>query len=227
LGDDFAQYILHAINIVEHKPYSENIALDLWTVVPPGYPFLLSAVIYWFGINFKILKALNILFWGLTALVAYFLAARRLKSPWPANPLGLVLDRPFFFLFKQSILSDIPFLCFVSLAMWAFVKYDESAGENLGTEQIFHGLAIFFMGYALLMRWAGIGLFLGAIIYLCVVKRAWTRCLGFVFGAVVGPGHTGWFRVFNSWPFWPLAVFSPDMVARGLDEYGLSPQSFS
>ncbi|MBP6342890.1 MAG: hypothetical protein KA403_03040, partial [Candidatus Omnitrophica bacterium] len=78
-GDDFAQYILHALNLVEHKPYSENIALDLWTVVPPGFPLLLSSIIYWSGINFKILKFLNIVCWALTALAGYFLAVRRMR----------------------------------------------------------------------------------------------------------------------------------------------------
>ena len=67
-GDDFSQYILHAVNLIEHRAYTEAIALDLWTVVPPGYPLLLSAVIYWFGINFKILKFINVVSWGLTAL---------------------------------------------------------------------------------------------------------------------------------------------------------------
>ena len=45
-GDDyFAQYILHAQNIIQGKSYASNIILDPWVVVPPGFPLLLSLLL--------------------------------------------------------------------------------------------------------------------------------------------------------------------------------------
>src|SRR5580704_2440608 len=75
-GDDFAQYIQHAINLIEHKPYASGISYDLRIACPPGFPFLLTSVIYWFGVNFKILKSLNVLLWAISALAAYGLTLR-------------------------------------------------------------------------------------------------------------------------------------------------------
>ncbi len=184
-GDDFAQYILHAINLVEHKPYTENIALDLWTVVPPGFPLILSALIYWVGVNFKILKLLNVIFCGFTALIAFFLVDKKMKYPWPQIVSIWFLTAPWFFFFKQNVLSDIPFLFFVSLSIWVFLKYEEQAGKDNNSEQIFCVLSILLMGYALLIRWAGISLFFGAILYFSVVRRDWKKSLGFIFGALV------------------------------------------
>ncbi len=124
-GDDFAQYIQHAINLVEHQPYASNISYDIFVVYPPGFPLLLSSVIYWCSINFKVLKFLNVLFWALSALVAYSLAMRDLKPFWSRMIVVWFLTSPFFFIFKQNVLSDIPFMCFVLLSIWTFIKSEE------------------------------------------------------------------------------------------------------
>lgn len=178
-GDDFAQYILHAVNLVRHQPYTADIALDLWTVVPPGFPLLLSPVIYWAGISFPALKFLNILGWGLTALAGYFLAVKRLR-PAPATALtAWFLSAPVFFFFKQNVLSDIPFLCFVTLALLSFETWRSCEEKR---RPFFYGLAVFLMGYAMLIRWVGIILFLAAILYL-VINREWKKTPGFILGA--------------------------------------------
>ncbi len=180
-GDDFAQYILHALNLVEHKPYSENIALDLWTVVPPGFPLLLSSIIYWSGINFKILKFLNIVCWALTALAGYFLAVRRMRPRTAAVFTVWLLSVPFFFFFKQNVLSDIPFLCFVSLSIWAFTKAEEKSVPLL------YGVAAVLLGYAVMIRWAGLALFLAAVLHMCINGKR-KEALGFAGAALISAG---------------------------------------
>jgi hypothetical protein len=181
-GDDFAQYILHAVNIVQHRPYAENIALGLWTVVPPGFPLLLASLIYWFGTNLIVLKYLNILFWGLSALAVYFLSSRKFPSPWPQVLAIWFLSTPMFFGFKQNILSDIPFMCFCLLSVWAYCQYEEAEDKGQNSRQLFYALAIFLMSYAFLIRSAGIILFLSVILHLGLMKRKWGPLAGFIFG---------------------------------------------
>ncbi len=185
-GDDFAQYIQHAVNLVEHKPYASGISYDLWVIYPPGFPLLLSSVIYWSGINFKILKSLNVLFWALSALAAYGLALRWLDFFWARMITVWLLTSPIFFFFKQNVLSDIPFMCFVLLSIWTFMKSEEYQQKGLNdSSRIFLLISIFFMSYSFLIRWVGISLFLAVILYFFVVKRDWKRSLGFIFGAAI------------------------------------------
>src|SRR3989338_447508 len=178
-GDDFAQYIQHAINLVEHKPYTSNIALDLWTVVPPGFPLLLSSFIYWFGVNLKLLKIINLILWALAALVAYNLAVKKLNIFWARIITIWFLTLPFFFFFKQNVLSDIPFLCFVLLSIWMFLQYEERE------EKSFFILSLACMCYAFLIRFAGIALFLSVVLYFCAVKRDWKKSLPYILAGVL------------------------------------------
>jgi hypothetical protein len=185
-GDDFAQYIQHAINLVEHKPYTSGISHDFWIVYPPGFPLLLSSMIYWFGINFKVLKFLNVLLWALSALAAYGLALMWLDLFWAGTITVWFLTSPFFFFFKQNVLSDIPFMCFVLLSIWTFMKSEEYQLKGLSdASRIFLLLSIFCMSYSILVRWAGISLFLAVILYFFVIRRDWKRSLGFILGAVI------------------------------------------
>ena len=185
-GDDFAQYIQHAINLVEHKPYASKISWDLWVVYPPGFPLLLSSMIYWFGVNFKILKCLNVLLWALSALAAYGLALKSLDLFWARMIAAWFLTSSFFFFFKQNVLSDIPFMCFVLLAMWTFMKFEDYQQKGFKIQsQALLWLSIFCMSYALLIRWAGISLFLAVILYYFVIKRDWKASLSFILGAVI------------------------------------------
>ena len=185
-GDDFAQYIRHAINLVEHKPYTANISLDYWIVSPPGFPFLLSSLIYWFGVNLKILKLLNVVIWGLSALVVYSLVLMRLNLVWARVLTVWFLTCPFLFTFKQNVLSDIPFMCFILMSIWSFMKFEEYQQKDLNvSSRVFLVLSILCMSYALLIRWAGFSLFLAVIVYLLIVKRRWNLSLGFILGALV------------------------------------------
>jgi hypothetical protein len=218
-GDDFAQYIQHAINLVGHKPYASHISRDLWIVYPPGFPLLLSSVIYWFGVNFKLLKSLNVLLWALSALAAYGLALRWLDLFWAAMVTVWFLSSPFFFFFKQNVLSDIPFMCFVLLSLWTFMKFEEYQHKaQKGLSRTFLLLSIVCMSYSLLIRWAAISLFLSVILYFFFIKRDWRRSLGFILGAIVslflalqcGSSPTGYFdkTTVSQLQAWPLVCWN-------------------
>jgi hypothetical protein len=217
-NDDTAQYILHALNLIEHRAYSENMVVDLWVVVPPGFPLILSSLIYWLGINFKALKFLNIVFWGLAGFSAYSLASKRINEFWARMICVWFLAAPSFFFFKQSILSDIPFVGFVALSLWAFMKYEECAHSGPdSSRKLFYVLSVLLMSYALLIRLAGLILFLAVILYLGPVKRQWRKSLGFILSGTVAAlinwylgssiaGHFG--KIYH----WQIADLAANMV---------------
>src|SRR3989338_8722118 len=72
-GDDYAQYIRHAKNIVEHKPYASGIMLDQGPVTPPGFPLLLAPLVKFFGIHFWIFKLLNVFCWLFYVLILFLI----------------------------------------------------------------------------------------------------------------------------------------------------------
>ena len=75
-GDDFAQYIINARNIVNHKPFTSGVMLDNNIIYPPGLPLMLAPLFKAFGLNFKLLKSLNIFCWYLAIIFLYGLILR-------------------------------------------------------------------------------------------------------------------------------------------------------
>jgi hypothetical protein len=69
IGDDFAQYILHARNIAEGRAYASTGYIynpDLAVIGPPAYPPVLPLVLAplwaWFGLDLQAMKALMVVF---------------------------------------------------------------------------------------------------------------------------------------------------------------------
>jgi hypothetical protein len=124
-GGDFAQYILHARNLVQGKAYAETgyIYNPHFPGLgprsyPPVLPIMLAPIYAKFGLNLVPMKMLMIFFFML------FLAActawiRRSLSMIHAVPVLLLTGlHPFFWNFKDDVASDIPFLFFVFLFFW-------------------------------------------------------------------------------------------------------------
>ncbi len=117
-GDDFAQYIVHARNMVQGRPYAMFPwirTLDL--SYPPGFPLLLTVPFSLLGVDISAMKLLNVCLFT-AALVALFLFARKnLRFRYALALLLIIGFNPFFWEFKDNILSDIPFLLFVMLSL--------------------------------------------------------------------------------------------------------------
>jgi len=123
-GDDFAMYLQQARNIVEGQPLAQSgyIYNPLYPQLgppayPPVFPFLLAPVYKFQGLNWIALK---------TVPMISFLAALGFLAFWFAQELKprslLVLIavlglNPFFYAFKDQIVSDFPFLFFVVTAL--------------------------------------------------------------------------------------------------------------
>ncbi len=128
-GDDFALYIQHARNIAAHVPYSEtgyiynphNPAIGP-RAYPPGFPLLLAPVVAVFGLELVPMKVVIVLcFVG--ALLMLPRVFQRDLSPRYMAALILVMGlNPFFWDFKEQVLSDIPFLFFTLLSLYGFQR---------------------------------------------------------------------------------------------------------
>ena len=132
-GDDFAQYILQAKNIVEGKPqtetgyvYDQKLALVAPPAYPAGFPLMLAGVYKWKGnsihaFNYLVTTFLFFLclamFWFFrkyfSELTAFFLVLIFVYNPW-------TLD------FKTEILSDIPYTLFLLLTVLLYQNEKKS-----------------------------------------------------------------------------------------------------
>ena len=88
------------------------------TLVFPGFPLMLAAVVGLFGENFFFLNLLITLF-GVASLVLVWLLLR----PWLGSRLAVVVTlitgtSETFLLYSSRVLTDVPHLFFVLLALW-------------------------------------------------------------------------------------------------------------
>ena len=168
-GDDFAQYIINARNIIENKPYASGVMLDNNVIYPPGLPLLLAPALKAFGLNFKILKLLNILFWYLSIIFLYFLFLRIEGRPFALMAAVFLAWASFFFVYKQNVLSDIPFFLFVCSCLYAFERWGKDTSSRQG-RLYFIGF-LFSISAALWLRSAGVTLFAAALFCFVFINR--------------------------------------------------------
>ena len=176
-GGDFSQYIRHAQNIVEHKSYSWSYDLEQKSISPPGFPLILAPFLKIFGLNFPGLKSLNVFFWLLFVWCFYPLMRRSCGKDLALLGAAILLTSPHFFIFKQNVLSDIPFLFFTTAGLLAWTEFAEHREEySFRQHKWLLTAALFFTGYATLVRWAGFVLFFLAGIYFLFSRRERKVC---------------------------------------------------
>jgi len=157
-GDDFAQYIINAQNIIEAKPFNSGVMLENVVIYPPGLPLLLAPILKAAGLNFKAFKFINILFWFLSLIFIYSLLRRRAGGPWAVMGAVFLAFSSYFFVYKQNVLSDIPFFCAVCACFY------------LLEEGNFAGF-IAAITAALWLRSAGVILFAAGLFYFLFIKH--------------------------------------------------------
>ncbi len=172
-GGDFAQYILHARNLATGRPYSAGIMLDNRVLFPPGFPCLLMPVIKIFGLNLKLMKLWNILFWyGAVWLLSRFVTgqfSKRISSLY----VLLFCFSAYFFSFKQNVLSDVPFVFFVLATLAMFSEYEKNIGRPFPGRPswLTLSLAVASLSIAFCLRAAGVALVFAVIYYFMVIRR--------------------------------------------------------
>jgi 4-amino-4-deoxy-L-arabinose transferase-like glycosyltransferase len=121
-GDDHAAYISHAKNIAEGKEYGNTGYIRAPSSInprmyPPVFPLLLAPLYHWYGLNLTPMKAAGIAFFCL-ALFCFYLLVRDSRDDAPAMLAVAVIGIcPYFWDFKDTVLSEFPFLAFAYAAL--------------------------------------------------------------------------------------------------------------
>ena len=122
LGSDFSRYIRHSKNIVENRDYSYGLPV-FYKDYPPGFPLIIAPIIRFFGVNFILLKSVNILFWLFFTLIFFKITSELLDNEIAVLGSLVLLSSPWFFIYKQELLSDLPFLAFSMVFVYSIQKY--------------------------------------------------------------------------------------------------------
>ena len=179
-ADDFAMYVHHAQNLVEGRPYAEtgyiyNPRVPAYSpgMYPPVFPLLLAPSYKFFGLDLLPMKLEQIAFFLLALAVAYGLW-RRVLGSYALALVAILGCSPVFWLAKDSVLSDLPFLFFFYLAA-LIVQRAPGNGKFWPVWAIFLGLILY---AAVGTRAAGIALIPGLVLYVALWQRKLTRFTG-------------------------------------------------
>ena len=123
-GDDFAMYIHHAKNLAEGRLYGDtgyivNPSAPLYAppVYPPVFPLMLVPIYRARGLDLTAMKLVNVLCFVLS-LATIALLFRDELSPTSRWLLIATLGfNPYFWVIKDQVLADLPFLLFVCAAL--------------------------------------------------------------------------------------------------------------
>lgn len=188
-ADDFAMYVHHAQNIVEGRPYAEtgyiyNPRVPAYSpgMYPPVFPLLLAPSYKFFGLNLLPMKLEQVAFFLLALAVAYGLWWRDLGSRYALALVAILGCSPVFWLAKDSVLSDLPFLLFFYLAA-LIVQRAPGNGKFWQVWAVVLGLTLY---AAMGTRAAGIALIPGLVLYVALWQRKLTRFTGTAVTVCIG-----------------------------------------
>lgn len=132
-NSDFVGYLSQAKSLVDgtvneliaHDKFMiENSTKDTGTIMGPwGYPIILSPVYYIFGPNIYLMKVVTNLFFILSLLVVFLLFQERLKNVDNLLLIVILAFSPWFFDFKDNVLSDIPFFFFSLFSLFLIHRF--------------------------------------------------------------------------------------------------------
>lgn len=128
-GDDFSAYINHAKNIAngvnyKYTGYIYNLFYPSLgpKAYPPIFPFLLSPIYKHYGLNLTFMKIENVIFFLLFLFILYLIFKKEILFKHLAALLAIVGFNPFFWNFKDKIVSDLLFLLFLYLSFLIIIK---------------------------------------------------------------------------------------------------------
>ncbi|MCD6133920.1 MAG: glycosyltransferase family 39 protein [Candidatus Omnitrophica bacterium] len=133
----------------------------------PLFPLMLSPILYFFGRNFVLMHGLVLLFSLLTLFFTYKYIENASDSRMAFWVTLYLICSWVFFRFSIEILTDIPFMFFISLSLYLFTLYMQD-DKYLSSRGIMLSVAIVL---AYFCRYAGIILFVSLEAYLLFRKE--------------------------------------------------------
>jgi hypothetical protein len=166
-GDDFAQYITQAKNIVEGIPqsqtgyiYNETYRQHAPPAYPIGFPLIIAPVYAVFGIDYIVFNYLTTSFLVLLALTFFIFFSKRFSYPNSLLLTLILVYNPWMLNFKMEVMADIPFVFFLFLA-WLMYGKSKKTWQTVLTGTIF--------GFAILIKTVGI-IALAALLFDSYIK---------------------------------------------------------
>lgn len=147
--DDYAQYVLHASNIAEGRPYARtgyifnpSYGATGPETYPPVFPLMLAAVHVAAGPHLQAMKVVTVAAFSGLLFVLFLLFRERLGDGRSLLAAGLVGFSPVFWKFKDYLYSEYPFLLFSfgSLCVYGLARAAEAAGRGWLRRAIAAGL---------------------------------------------------------------------------------------
>lgn len=164
-GDDFAQYVRHAQNIVEGRGYSETGYIynpdyaDLGPRgYPPGLPLFLAPVVALRGVDFFAMKILMIAAYVAMITVLWRLLRSRTTPVIALSALAVFAANPWNWNFKDTIASEYLYLLWVFSAVLLFDAEKDGESSSDGSSLRYFGIGVFSV-LAAITRTTGILLF--------------------------------------------------------------------
>ena len=153
-GGDFALYIQHTMNLINGLPYTKTGHIVNPTIswasphaYPPVVPFLLTPAAILFGMNLFAFKITLITILCLSLIVFHRLIINKLEKPGSRILLIILLGlSPWFWDYKDHILSEFPFIFFfISFLLIAekYLKLDNLSKKH----EITYGICIGLLAY--------------------------------------------------------------------------------
>jgi len=155
-GGDFSQYIAQAKSIAEGYDFPGKFIGTYGTFIYPwGFPLLLSPIYSIFGMNIFAMKIYVSLFFLLSLPVIFLLFEKKLGYTQTLLLVSVFALNPYFFYFKDSVLSDIPFFLFSLFSI--FLIQQIVIEKNIWVNKfVSYSLIGFFMFFPYLIRSQGI-----------------------------------------------------------------------
>ncbi|HKQ79445.1 MAG TPA: hypothetical protein VJ810_37470 [Blastocatellia bacterium] len=136
-GDDFGLYILHARNIAEGVDYQKTGYVynpsfpEIGPITyPPIFPLMLAPVYKLFGMNLAAMKVMVILAFILALPIIFLLFRNDLPGPYLVALVVIFGFNPYFWEFKDNVVSDLPFLPIVCVSLFLIQRAYQSERVN-------------------------------------------------------------------------------------------------
>lgn len=180
---DDAEYVTLGESFAVGQPYRLINYPDapLERVYPPGYPLFILAPAWLIGSgNLELLRASSLLLAIANIVLLFFLARRHMQGWQLYLTVALFAWHPAIAAMAVSVMSETAFLFFV-LCYLLTVQFACQANEPVSGRRLV--LAAVLLAVATLIRYQGIALILGSIVWLICLRRWWSAVLlaGFVF----------------------------------------------
>ncbi len=182
-GGDFSLYLQHAENIAGGRPYvssryihDSHLAGNVPPAAyPPVFPLLLApAFAVWANPPLTVLKAVVVVLFSLALLTVYSTLRTRLSAGQALLATAAVGLNPFLWQFKDSILSDLPFLLFAYLTLWLATRLLEGSSSERDSPllAVTTGLTLYL---AIGTRTVGIALMPTLLAYESITRRRFPK----------------------------------------------------